>query len=186
MGASDAVGVGTDHPESQGWVPRFGASLGPGTRVINLGVSGSTLAHSLAEQLGPAVDAHPDVVTVWLAVNDFNAHVPLETYATDLDTLLAAFDGANARVLVANVPDLVPTSAAMGVPPSELAARIDRWNAAIADACARHHVQLVDLHARWQEVADHPEYLSADGFHPSSDGYARLAQVFAEAYAQPG
>jgi lysophospholipase L1-like esterase len=30
-------------------------------------------------------------------------------------------------------------------------------------------------------LADHPEYLSADGFHPSSDGYARLADVFAEA-----
>jgi lysophospholipase L1-like esterase len=186
LGASDAVGVGTDHPESEGWVPRFGASLGPNTRVINLGISGSTLAQSLTEQLAPALDANPDVVTIWLAVNDFNAQVPLETYARDLDTLLSALDQTHARILVANVPDLVPTSAASGPSPTDLGARIDRWNAAIADVCAHHQAQLVDLHARWQELSNHPEYLSVDGFHPSSEGYARLAQVFAEAYAQPG
>jgi acyl-CoA thioesterase I len=185
LGASDAVGVGTDHPETEGWVPRFGAALGPGTRVVNLGVSGSTLSQALVEQLPPALDAHPDVVTVWLAVNDFNARVPLAEYEANLDRLLVALDRTGARVLVANVPDLAPTSAAAGVPPEQLRAEIDRWNAAIAEACAHHQARLVDLHAQWREVADHPEYLSADGFHPSPDGYARLAQVFAEAYGRP-
>src|SRR4051794_8436304 len=66
IGASDAVGVGAANPETDGWVPRFGAQLGPNVRVVNLGVSGSTLGQALQEQLGPAVDAQPDVVTVWL------------------------------------------------------------------------------------------------------------------------
>ena len=61
-------------------------------RLVNLGVSGSTLAQALQEQLGPAVDAQPDVVTVWLAVNDLNARVPLEQYAADLETLLGQLD----------------------------------------------------------------------------------------------
>jgi lysophospholipase L1-like esterase len=38
----------------------------------------------------------------------------------------------------------------------------------------------VDLHSRWQDVAQHPEYLSADGFHPSSEGYQALADVFGQ------
>src|SRR3954453_24025772 len=80
MGASDAVGVGATNPETDGWVPRLGAELGPNTRVVNLAVSGSTLAQAMQEQLGPALDAQPDVVTVWLAVNDLNARVPLEQY----------------------------------------------------------------------------------------------------------
>src|SRR5215831_4700156 len=88
IGASDAVGVGAANPETDGWVPRFGAQLGPRVRVVNLGVSGSTLSQALQEQLGPALDAQPDVVTVWLAVNDLNARVPLEQYAANLDTLL--------------------------------------------------------------------------------------------------
>jgi lysophospholipase L1-like esterase len=62
-----------------------------------------------------------------------------------------------------------------------MSAKIDSWNQVIAETTARHQAVLVDLHASWQEVAEHPEYLSQDGFHPSSEGYARLADVFAEA-----
>src|SRR5438445_9382563 len=102
IGASDAVGVGAHDPETEGWVPRFGARLGANVRVVNLGISGSTLAQALDEQLGPAIDAQPDVVTVWLAVNDLNARVPLERYAAELDALLAQLENSHARVLVGN------------------------------------------------------------------------------------
>jgi len=181
IGASDAVGVGANDPETEGWVPRLGARLGPNVRVVNLGVSGSTLAQALDEQLGPALDARPDVVTVWLAVNDLNAQVPLAQYAADLDTLLGRLEATHAKVLVGNVPDVGRLAAYRGVDPGPLDADVSRWNQAIADTAARHGATLVDLYARWQEVADHPEYLSQDGFHPSADGYARLAEVFAEA-----
>ena len=181
IGASDAVGVGARDPETEGWVPRFGARLGSKVRVINLGVSGSTLGQALDEQVGPALDARPDVVTVWLAVNDLNARVPLEQYAAELDTLLGQLDGAHARVLVGNVPDLGRLAAYRGIDPAPLQAEVDRWNAVIAATTARHGATLVDLYARWQEVAEHPEYLSADGFHPSSEGYQALAEVFGEA-----
>jgi lysophospholipase L1-like esterase len=70
-----------------------------------------------------------------------------------------------------------------GINPEPLRAEVDRWNAAIAGAAQRHGAQLVDLHATWQEVSQHPEYLAADGFHPSSEGYARLAELFEAAYA---
>ncbi len=184
LGASDAVGVGAANPEREGWVPQLAASFGPGTRVVNLGVNGSTLAQAIQEQLGPALDAQPDVVTVWLAVNDFTARVPLEQYTADLDYLLTRLEGTGARVLVGNVPDLSPISPRVGVEPERLRAEIGRWNAAIAGVAGRHGAQVVDLSAHWRELADHPEYLSADGFHPSAAGYTRLAQIFAETYAQ--
>jgi acyl-CoA thioesterase-1 len=180
IGASDAVGVGARDPDTEGWVPRLGATFGPNVRVVNLGVSGSTLAQALAEQLAPALDAQPDVVTVWLAVNDLNARVPLERYSVDLDTLLAQLSATHARVLVGNVPDLGRLAVYRGVDPAPLEAEVDRWNQVIADTTARHGAALVDLFSRWQEVADHPDYLSADGFHPSSEGYQALADVFAE------
>jgi acyl-CoA thioesterase I len=181
IGASDAVGVGARDPETEGWVPRFGARLGANVRVINLGVSGSTLGQALDEQVGPALDAQPDVVTVWLAVNDLNARVPLDQYAAQLDTLLTQLDGTHARVLVGNVPDLGRLAAYRGIDPAPLQAEVDRWNQVIAETTTRHGATLVDLYARWQEVAQHPEYLSADGFHPSSEGYQVLAEVFGEA-----
>jgi lysophospholipase L1-like esterase len=181
IGASDAVGVGAANPEQDGWVPQLGARLGPNVRVVNLGVSGSTLAQALQEQLGPALDAQPDVVTVWLAVNDLNARVPLEQYGADLDTLLSRLASTHARVLVGNVPDLTALAAYEGADPNQVREEVGRWNAVIADATARHGDTLVDLYAHWQEISDHPEYLSADGFHPSTEGYQALAEVFASA-----
>lgn len=182
IGASDAVGVGAADPTTEGWVPRFGARLGSEARVINLGVSGSTLSQALSEQLGPALDAQPDVVTVWLAVNDLNARVPLEQYAVDLDTMLGQLETTHARVLVGNVPDLGGLAAYRGVDAGPLKAEVDRWNQVIANTTARHGATLVDLYSRWQEIAEHPEYLSADGFHPSSEGYQALADVFGEVW----
>jgi acyl-CoA thioesterase-1 len=185
IGASDSVGVGANDPATEGWVPRFGGRLGRDVQIVNLGVSGSTLAQALDEQLGPAVDAQPDVVTIWLAVNDLNARVPLERYATDLDTLLGQLETTtHARVLVGNVPDLARLAVHRGTDPGPLQAEVARWNSVIAETTLRHGAILVDLFARWQEVADHPEYVSQDGFHPSTEGYQRLADIFAQALTE--
>jgi lysophospholipase L1-like esterase len=181
IGASDAVGVGARDPDMDGWVSRFGARLGSSVRIVNLGVSGSTLAQALDEQLPPALDAQPDVVTVWLAVNDLNARVPLERYAADLDRLLGQLESTHARVLVGNVPNLSGLAAYRGVDSAPLQAEVDRWNNIIGTSAERHGALLVDLHAHWQEAALHPEYLSADGFHPSSEGYKALADLFSQA-----
>jgi lysophospholipase L1-like esterase len=74
IGASDTVGVGTPNPWKDGWVPQF-ASLINAEKTINLGRSGSTLADAMREQLPKVLDKKPDVVTIWLAVNDFNRQV---------------------------------------------------------------------------------------------------------------
>jgi lysophospholipase L1-like esterase len=119
-------------------------------------------------------------VTVWLAVNDLNARVPLELYEANLDRMLGDLQATGARVLVGNVPDLVRLAAYSGRDPGPLQGEVDRWNAAIATTAERHGAILVDLYARWQDVVNHPEYVSQDGFHPSSEGYAALADVFSE------
>lgn len=182
IGASDTVGVGARDPEREGWVPRFAAGLGPNVRTINLGVSGSTLGQALREQLGPAVDADPDLVTVWLAVNDLNARIPLDQYAADLDRLLGSLRATGARVLVANVPDLPRIGVYAQVDPQLLRAEVRQWNDVIGQVTERHGAELVDLNAAWRELAEYPEYISSDDFHPSSEGYARLADLFLQYY----
>src|SRR5262249_2057148 len=138
VGASDTAGVGASDPAQDGWVPVLHRQLPEGTRLVNLGISGSRLHEALAQQLPVAPDAMPDLVTVWLDVNDFNARVPLEEYAADLDELLAGLTSrGRTQVAVANIPDLALVPVYAAVPRDVLRAEIGHWNAAIADAAAR-------------------------------------------------
>ena len=178
LGASDSAGVGANVPERESWVAVLHARLPAGSRMVNLGVSGSLLRQALDQQLPVALDADPDLVTVWLAVNDLNARVPLDRYSADLDALLRALrEQTDATILVGNVPDMstLPAAGRMNLAP------IPRWNAAIEEVVVRNGAQLVDLRDAWREVAEHPEYVSSDGFHPSTAGYVRLAERFYDA-----
>jgi lysophospholipase L1-like esterase len=178
LGASDAVGVGTSDPMREGWVPVLHTQLPTNTRLVNLGISGSLLHEALVQQLPVAIDADPDLVTVWLAVNDFNARVPLEEYRAALDMLLIGLaTQTNARVFVANIPDLTHVPIYQSVPRALLQAEIERWNGAIASSVTLHGARLVDLYPLGTELGFHPDYVAQDGFHPSSEGYRRLAEV---------
>ena len=178
IGASDTVGYGVPNPNTEGWVPRFAAALPADTRTVNLGVSGITLHRAIAVDLPVALDAIPTLVTVWLAVNDLLAGVPLDSYRADLRTLLTALHAAHARVLVGNLSDLSLVPPAVERLGADPAATIATWNAAIAAEAQAAGATLVDIHGGWQELANHPEYVGPDGLHPSVEGYARLAALF--------
>jgi lysophospholipase L1-like esterase len=181
IGASDTVGVGADSPERESWPAVLWRRLPPGSRLVNLGVSGSLLHDALAQQAPVAVDMNPDLITVWLAVNDYTGRVKLDQYASDLDTLLGELRSqTSAAILVGNLPDLsaLPIAARLDLQD------IDRWNTTIAAVVTRHQATLVDLHDTYREIEAHPEYISSDGFHPSTSGYQRLADMFYAAAAQ--
>jgi len=178
IGASDTVGVGATVPDRENWPTLLQQRLPAGSTLVNLGVSGSLLGQALDQQLPVAIDAEPDLVTVWLAVNDFGARVPLQRYAFELDTLIGELrKQTRATVLVGNIPELsvLPVAARFDL------SDIDRWNRAIQDITQRHGATLVDLRTTWRDVQEHPEYISSDGFHPSTIGYQQLAGVFYDA-----
>ncbi|CAF1594512.1 unnamed protein product, partial [Didymodactylos carnosus] len=115
LGASDSVGVGTSNPSIEGWVPQF-ALLINAAKTINLGVSGSTVAQALRQQVPTALIQKADensVITIWLAVNDFNAQVTgqvtLDQYKTSLNRMLSSLKSNTNQVLVGNIPDLSKT-----------------------------------------------------------------------------
>lgn len=188
MGASDAVGVGADNPNTQGYVPLLIKRLPKGSQALNLGISGNTIHPALTNELPEAIAAHPTLVTMWLAANDFRACVPLDQYTTDLDTLLGQVQTqAKAHVFIANLPDMsllpamqngAPGSGACleGATTAQIKAMVVQWNQAIALAVAQHGDVLVDLFN--STLAAHPEYIYRDGFHPSTAGYAVLASLF--------
>ncbi|MFN2520291.1 MAG: SGNH/GDSL hydrolase family protein [Candidatus Limnocylindria bacterium] len=190
IGASDSVGVGSTDPQSGAWPVRVAARLPAGSAFTNLGVSGSTVSAALRDQLPSAISKDPDVVTVWLAVNDLVQGVQPEIYGSQLGQLLDGLEKrTHARVFVGDVPDLTQVPAFQGAPVSaaRIADGVAAYNRVIAGAVSVHgdRVVLVDLHTGTADVV-RGGAVSADGFHPNDRGYEAIAQRFAESLARSG
>lgn len=196
VGASETVGVGATDPASQAWPTVLHDAALPRTRLVNVGVSGATVRDALATQVPAARRARPDVVTVWLAVNDLLTQVPVGAYERRLTRLVERLHAAGARqILVGNVPrlwrlsayrDCLPSAPAQAacalpfVPPeSFVRARVRDYNAAIRRVARMGPARLVDL-SREVPAA---RLVAADGFHPSTAGHRRIAAAFAEELA---
>lgn len=199
LGASDAFGVGTDDPDRLNWPDDLATELGSNdpavelgpfrnnVHLINLGIPGATLAQATRDELPIALSVHPDIVAIWLAVNDFAAGLDAATYGEQVTSLLASLlQNTHARVYVANLPDLSLVPYFSGQDPTALRAQVQDWNSVIAAACAHEGAHLVDLAADWKDLASHPEYISGDGLHPSTIGAQRLAGAFAAVIRQSG
>ena len=193
VGASDAVGVGARRPRREAW-PRLlhRHAFGTGTRFVNLGVSGTTVAAALIEQVPQAEQLAPDVVTVWLVVNDIVAGVPVDRYEAILDKLIGRLRrGGTTRVLVGNCPylDRLPAYLrwrAVGVlpEPDEANRIVDVYNTAIERIVIHHDATLVDLRAAGlaaRRAGVELALFARDGFHPSTAGHRALADAFASA-----
>lgn len=182
LGASDAVGVGADDPERDGWVPQVWNGLPNGTKLLNLGIDGATTSEVLSQEVPVALDARPRWVTLWPGINDLRDGVSLSDFSAALNRVLDQVSHVpDATLVVLNIPDLRSIPAFAGSDPAELDATVRQWNAAIAEAAARHGALLIDLYRRAPELASNPQYVSSDGFHPSSLGYRRIAELVLEA-----
>jgi len=185
LGASDAVGIGSNIPGSQGYVPLIATHLPKGSHLINLGISGIKLHEALSRELPLALTTSPNLITIWLVANDFIGGVTYDNYVHDLNTLLQRLQmSTHARVVMANLPDLTRLPAfenESSLQKSQTLLAIQLWNRGIAQLAKKYGVVLVDLFSQGSQLTAHPEYISGDGFHPSPSGYVQLANYFWQA-----
>lgn len=178
LGASDAVGVGADHPSTEGWVPLVTGGLPGRPDLINLGISGARLADVASQELPVAMDAQPDWISLWPGVNDLRDEVSLADFSTQLNALLDQLSRqTRARIILLNIPDLRALPAFASADPTSLDQTVRQWNSAIDAAARSHGAQVIDLYAHSQEITGHPEDVSSDGFHPSTAGYRLIADL---------
>ena len=200
IGASETVGVGATDPTHDAWPQVFFRTALPQSTVFyNFGIPGANVDTALSDELPDALSVQPTLVTVWLNVNDLVAGESAAVYEGRLDQLVHALRrGGAARVLVANTPylDHLPAyiecrggTAPPGVtcpsptmPGSDvLNADVAAYNESIARVVQSQGAILVDLHSQGEVPDVHPDWVSSDGFHPSSSGYAAIAAEFASA-----
>ncbi len=203
IGASETYGIGASDRSRQAWPQVFTNDALPRSAVLyNFGTPGATTAQALHDEVPAALAVHPTVVTVWLNVNDLIRGVPVQDYEAQLRQVLHGLRrGGQARVLVANTPDLAQLpayraclpGAPVGGPaclipagfmptPQAVAAAVAAYNTAISEAARQEGATLVDVHLDNTQISQHPEWISADGFHPNEQGYAVIAKQFEDAY----
>lgn len=208
IGASETVGTGADRPDTEAWPRVLASSLGERREVTftGLGFGGALVADALASSVPKAEQRTPDLVTVWLNVNDLIRLSPAPTFEKQLGELVKRVRrGGQTTVLVANTPALdrlpiylgclqpagppCPIPRALVPQPDALNAQVDAYNQATARVTEREGAVLVDLHAAsLQARADGREasLVSGDGFHPSTAGHAAIAATFDAAARRAG
>ncbi|MDX6583817.1 MAG: hypothetical protein QOI10_3001 [Solirubrobacterales bacterium] len=181
LGDSFTAGTGCDPGER--WPDHLAAIVGrdsPRFAYRNLAVEGAT-STSVLDQLGPALQLEPDLVTVVCGVNDvlFSVRPDAARYARNLAGIARRLREVlpEVRILTATAPerwaflDLGPRTRARLERGSR---RFNMVTRAIADS---HGLGLLD-------VADHPglaepDNFVADGLHPSAIAHRRAAAGFA-------
>lgn len=178
IGASDVAGIGATDPATEGWAPVLASLLPRPVKLLKLGEPGDRASQLREAQLAQAVAASPDMVVLWTGPNDFNGGVDLARFEADLQAMLAALEKTGARLVVLNLPE-IHRLPAFRDHHELISARLPQWQAAVRRLGTAHGATVIDLAAYAAEVEANPHYLSADGFHPSTAGYARIAQIIA-------
>lgn len=173
LGDSTGSGVGA---RNGGYVARLHSRLleqRAGSELLNLCVSGSTTEDVLHGQLQRGVGRSPDLVTLGIGINDIGHGFTIERFAKNYDEILTTLKAkTQAAIVVTNIPDVSSAPRIPAAMRSGYQQQIAQFNARLEEIARRHEVTIFDIYSiTRRDLPSHPEYFSADGFHPSDEGY---------------
>jgi lysophospholipase L1-like esterase len=179
LGDSIAVGQGAARP-SESLGPRLVAGLADQGIEATARVFGARGARSsvLSAQVADALSWAPDVAVIVIGANDLTHRTPPDQAARHLGDAVRRLRQSGAEVVLAPAPDLstVPFVPAPMRPVVRVASALLRDRQVSATTAAGGRV--ADADARTSEAfATDPSLFSADRFHPSSTGYAVIAEA---------
>jgi lysophospholipase L1-like esterase len=170
VGDSAAQGIGASRPGRSyvGEVAKHIRSItGRSVRVVNLGVSGATVALAVRDQLPRLRKLTPDILTVSIGANDIAAFDP-EKFEADVREL---FNALPPHAIVADVPSF-------HFLPAER--RVLSANGILNRLAAERGLPVAPVHARTrgQGLWGVTTQFAGDLFHPNDRGYRVWASAF--------
>jgi len=134
-----------------------------GWHVVNLGISGDTTEQGAA-RIDTATSLHPKIVILELGGNDGLRGMPLASTRANLDQMIAAFQGAGAKVVLAG----------MTLPPNYGPDYIGDFQKIYTDLAAKYHVTLIPF-LMADIITKDLRYIQPDGIHPTAQGSEIIA-----------
>ena len=170
IGDSAAQGIGASSP-NKSYVgvlaDHVRLATGQTVRVVNLSVSGATVALAVRDQLPRFAKLDADLVTVAIGANDIAQWNPA-AFEAGIRTVFAALPP---HALVADLP-------CFHLPHNE--AKVAVANAIIRRVAAEHELAVVPLHATTKRAGFRSilTHVARDLFHPNDRGYRSWAEAF--------
>lgn len=182
-----ALGDSYTKGENVKWEQNFPNQLADSLKISGLNIKGphvvaqtgwrtDNLQSAIASQSNVLGDSVFGLVTLCIGVNNQYQGAPLHTYKQQFEALLqyalARTGQRKDRVVVLSIPDwaYTPFGQNSGNPPM-VSQQIDQYNAAnkaIADTYGVHYVDVTEIS---RQGLTKPEFVAADGLHPSAQQY---------------
>nr|WP_243752297.1 SGNH/GDSL hydrolase family protein [Leucobacter weissii] len=186
IGDSFTEGVGDPEPDSpgglRGWADRFAEVLahhGDDLAYANLAVRGKLLRQITEEQLTPALDLRPDLVSVCAGGNDvIRPGGDPDDIAVQLEYVLRQFRATGATVLVFTGVDVAFQPVFRSI-----RGKVAIYNENLRKIAQRHDCVVVDQWAL-EELQD-PRYWAEDRLHLNSLGHHTIARAALDALNVP-
>jgi acyl-CoA thioesterase I len=126
--------------------------------VVNLGISGDTTEGGVA-RIDSATSLKPAIVLLELGGNDGLRGFPLKNTQANLDTMIVAFQGAGARVVLAG----------MTLPPNMGPDYVRGFEQMYKDLATKYKLKLIPFLLA-DIITPDLRYLQPDGIHPTAEG----------------
>ncbi|WP_349898111.1 SGNH/GDSL hydrolase family protein [Parafrigoribacterium soli] len=178
IGDSFTEGIGDPEPKSpggyRGWADRVAEVLGEGTddfAYANLAIRGRLLQQILDEQMEPAIELRPDLITISAGGNDIiRPNTDPDDVAERLETGLARLRSDGATVVLFNGPDIGMTPVL-----GRVRGKVAIYNENLRAIAARHDLVVADMWAL-RELKD-PRMWAPDRLHFSPIGHNTIARM---------
>jgi lysophospholipase L1-like esterase len=178
LGDSFTEGIGDPEPESpggfRGWADRVAEVLSQGTddfAYANLAVRGRLLQQIIDEQVEPALELHPDLISISAGGND------IIRPGTDPDEIAARLEQAVSRLRADGATVLLFTGPDIGMTPvlGRHRGKVAIYNENVHGIAARHDVMVADMWSL-RELRD-PRMWAPDRLHFSPLGHHTVAHM---------
>jgi lysophospholipase L1-like esterase len=182
VGDSFTEGIGDPEPQSpggfRGWADRVAEVLGEGTddfAYANLAIRGRLLQQILDEQIEPALELRPDLVTISAGGNDIiRPNTDPDDVAERLEGGVARLRSDGATVVLFNGPDIGMTPVL-----GRVRGKVAIYNENLRAIASRHDLVVADMWAL-RELKD-PRMWAPDRLHFSPIGHNTIARMVLDA-----
>jgi acyl-CoA thioesterase-1 len=185
MGDSISQGIGTPNFEADAFPARLAErwrAKGCTVELKNVGIAGYTAADLIANEVPEITPFRPTFITLQVGANDIVNAVPIETYRTQLRSILDAAKKSGARVVVLPQNDW-PRSPEGMYYEGAVANRV-AFDTVLIDETKAKGVELLDLRPLYGQHAD-KKLWAADGVHPTPACYDEIAAELARLVPSP-